>query len=140
MEQNYKRINENTHLLCRGLQGKNWPVLSNIVPAVFDMHLIADVQDVRQFYKDTTWLFKYRHCFSILKDIAYQSDKPILSQKEYTKMITTACMGRNDELFKEHAQEFLKTELKDWAAKVKELKAAAHFKDVKKVDEHLQYL
>ena len=55
-------------------------------------------------------------------------------------MLYEVCHGDNDKLFKEHANMFLDTPVREWPDKVKAMNTADTVKDVSSIDAYLKLL
>ena len=71
---------------------------------------------------------------------AYQKTESVLSEDEYNNYIRNVTQHENNDLFKEHAEEFRAIPLRDWIEKIQQFKTAASIKDNASVYEQLQIL
>ena len=96
IKEHYSLINECTFRLCRGFAQR--AVNSEYRAPSLDIHLLAEVEDVKIFSNVTGWLIRFSNCFALLKEIAFKNKEARLTENEYNKFTFAICQGNNDEL------------------------------------------
>jgi hypothetical protein len=67
--------------LCQGFTQRG--ISSDYHEASLDIHLLAEVEDVKRFSNVTGWLIRFVNCFTVLKEIAFRNSEARLSENEY---------------------------------------------------------
>ena len=76
------------------------------------------VEDPKRFANLTSLHVRYPDIYRLFKERAYKKNEPVLNEEEYNNYIRNVTQHENNDLFKEHAEEFRAIPLRDWIEKI----------------------
>ena len=135
MRQNYHRIDEGTYKICYAFKFNQ--VKSEIQQACLDVHQVINVTEAQTVCNITGLAVRFPNIFKGLKAKAVKNKEEKISEDEYNDLVFKLCQYNQDELFKEHNEEFSQLPIRDWLSYYKNLQLNVNIKDVSSVSKYV---